>query len=132
MSGASQPASSRRLLDLGHGRRRLGQVHRHAQHLGSRACQLEVLLHRGLHVGRVGVAIDWTTMGAPPPTWTLPTRTADGLMPRHALDHSRRLRPYTTAAASRIAPFAARNVRARCASVWAAERNHASNGDGGA
>ena len=42
------------LLDLGHGRRRFGQVHRDAHHLRSGLGQLDALLRRGRRVGRVG------------------------------------------------------------------------------
>ena len=73
------------LLDLGHGRRRLGQVDGDAHHLRAGLGQLDALLRPSPRASAVSViVIDWTTTGAPPPTWTAdrtpPTLHADGLV----------------------------------------------------
>ncbi len=132
-------------LDLGHRGGGFGEVHRDAQHLGSRARQFEALRRGGRHVGRVGVAHRLDDDGRPPADLDPAHPHADGMMPRHvsiiparratgwrlALIGRPERRSYATAATSVIAARAARSVLAMCDSVCAAERNHASNGDGG-
>ena len=54
MSGAVQPASSMRLLDLGHRGRGFGQVDGDAHHLGAGLGELDALLRGGRRIGRVG------------------------------------------------------------------------------
>ena len=54
MSGAVQPASSMRLLDLGHRRRRFGQVDGDAHHLRAGLPQLDALLRGRRRIRRVG------------------------------------------------------------------------------
>ena len=48
------PGIEHALLDLGHRRRGLGHVHRHAHHLGAGLPQLDDLLRRRRGIGRVG------------------------------------------------------------------------------
>ena len=63
------------LLDFGNRGGRLRQVHRDAHHLRSGFGQLDALLRRRRRIRRVGHRHRLDDEGAPPPTWTRPTRT---------------------------------------------------------
>ena len=54
MSGAVHAGVEHALLDLGHGRRRFGQVDRDPHHLGAGLGQLDALLRGARGVGGVG------------------------------------------------------------------------------
>ena len=68
------------LLDLGHGRRRFGHVDGDPHHLRARLRELDALLRRRRASAVSVIVIDWTTIGAPPPTWTRPDFHAHGLV----------------------------------------------------
>ena len=70
-------------LDLGHGGRGFGQVHRDAQQFRSRAGQFETLLRGGRDVGRVGVAHRLDDDGRPAADLDLADPHPDRLVPCH-------------------------------------------------
>ncbi len=69
------PGVEHALLDLRHGGRRLGRVDRDADHLRPGLRQLDALRAVAAASAVSVIVMLWTTTGAPPPTWTGPTRT---------------------------------------------------------
>ena len=83
MSGASQPASSIRCLISGTAAAASGTLTVTRTISDPGFGQLDDLL-RGARASAVSViVIDWTTTGAPPPTWTRPDLDANGLVKLH-------------------------------------------------
>ncbi len=74
--GAELPET---VLDVRYGRGRRIAINGNAHQLGARCRQCGDLPRRAFDIGSVGFVMDWTTMGAPPPTVTPPTRTATDL-----------------------------------------------------
>ena len=68
------------LLDLGHRRGRFRHVDGDPHHVGTGLGQLDALRPVAAASAVSVIVIDWTTTGAPPPTWTGADADADGLV----------------------------------------------------